>query len=396
MKKPLRQLAALGGTPAFESAVPVGQLYFPAWRQYEAVFRDIFDREYYTNHGPLAQQAEAQLAEFLGVKNVVCVTNATIGLIMAATALSLSGRVIVPAFTFVATAQSLTWAGLEPVFCDVDPLTHHMTPEAVEPLLDHSISAILGVNLWGGTCDPTLFEDLAESHDVTLYFDSAQAFGCELNGRRLGAFGTLEVFSFHATKILGTAEGGCVCTDDDDLAARLRNIRSSYGAGRPVPVPITTNGRFSEAQAALCILALDDFEERRRHNQLVRQIYRDGFENMLGFQMIEPPTVDRSNEQCAVFDVDPERFGLDRDTLWRSLKAEGIVARRYFYPGLHRVPPYVDSGAPPSLPNTDYLCNHVLQLPVGALVQLATAEKIVQLVADIRDQAEFLRNVLKS
>src|ERR1700739_1338820 len=237
--RPAADLALLGAAPEFETSIPVGQLYFPSWPRYEQALRAIFARQYYTNHGPLAQQLEARLCEFLGLRHAVCVANATIGLLMAVKALDLSGKVVVPAFTFAASAQALTWAGVEPAFCDVDLRMHQITPESAAQAIGPDVSAILAVNLWGDCCKPLELQRLADRRGIELFFDSAHAFGCRTGGIAIGNFGSIEVFSFHATKVLSATEGGCVCTNDDRLAARLRNIRSSYGAGPAVEVPLT-------------------------------------------------------------------------------------------------------------------------------------------------------------
>ena len=202
--------ALFGSPPAFSQPLPVGQLYFPSWERYEEAFRGVFARQYYTDYGPLNQQLEQKLQQFLGVKHAICVTNATVALAMLPDALELHGKVILPAFTFIASAQSLSWAGLEPVFCDVDQDTHQLDLKQVAALIDEDVSAIMGVHLWGGACQPTALAELAEAHGVQLYFDAAHAFGCAVDGVRIGNFGRAEVFSFHATKILSATEGGCI------------------------------------------------------------------------------------------------------------------------------------------------------------------------------------------
>ena len=188
-------------------------------------------------------------------------TNATIGLVMAAKALGLRGGVVVPSFTFIASAQALTWAGLEPVFCDVDPSTHQVTVETVGRALEAHrgsgvpITGILGVNSGEVLARWVALEALADEHGLLLLFDSAQGVGSAVGGRPLGGFGELEVFSFHATKILKQTEGGCVCTDDDDLAVRLRSLRSDDGGNTPVPGTALAAASFSEAQAAIGLIS---------------------------------------------------------------------------------------------------------------------------------------------
>ena len=375
--------ALFGVAPALAAPLPVGQLYFPDWARYETAMRALFARGWYTNHGPLAQQLEARLAERMKVRHVVCVTNATLGLIMACEALGLTGKVIVPAFTFIATVQALSWAGLEPVFCDVDPHTHQITAERVAPLVDAQTRAILAVNLWGDACPAAPLQALADRHGLKLFFDSAHAMGCEIGGVPVGNFGSCEVFSFHATKVFSTVEGGCIATNDDALAARLRNIRSSYGAGPAVDVVKTSNGRLSEAQAAIGLMNLDDLDASLANNRALFAQYRQGLHGVPGLTLIEPRHANKTNHQYVVCEIDEAAFGLSRDALLGLLKAENIVARRYFHPGAHRSVPYVDSlpQFADALPETDRLNGRLLQLPSGALVRPEHVAAICERIA---------------
>lgn len=386
--------ALLGGSPHFPQAIPVGQLYFPSWERYETTMRAIFERGWYTNHGPLAQALEQRLARFFGVRHAITTTNGTIGLVMAAKALGLTGKVVVPGFTFVATAQAMTWAGLDVVFCDVDRTTHQVTPETVAPVLDDDVTAIVAVNLWGGACDPVRMASFAREVGVRLFFDSAHGAGVVVDGTPLGGFGDLEVFSFHATKIVSASEGGCVCTNDDDLAARLRNIRSSYGAGPPVDVPLTSNGRFSEAQAALALMSLDDYSRNRSHNEELVRLYSVGLEAVPGIRVVLPSGAAESNYQYAVVEVDKAGFGMTRDALVAVLRSENLLARRYFHPGVHRTVPYCHDprSANLVLPNTERLSETLLQLPVGALVTRDIAQRAVELIAAAHRHARLLLN----
>lgn len=387
-------LAILGAQPAFDSPVPIGQLYFPSWQRYESAFRDIFERQYYTNQGPLAQRLEERLQEFLGVKHAICVSNATIGLIMMPDALGLSGKVILPSFSFAASAQSLSWAGLRPVFCDIDPDSHQIAADRIGALIDENVSAIMGVNLWGGACDLKALAEVAEENGIQLYFDSAHGFGCAADGISLGNFGRAEVFSFHATKILNATEGGCICTNDDELAARLRNIRSSYGAGRFVEVVKTANGRMSEAQAAIALMSLDDFPENRENNEALYRLYAARLKDIPGLCLVEPSGVSRSNYQYVVCTVDEREFGLGRDLLIETLKAENVIARRYFYPGLHRCIPYATDFPQylDRLPDTDRLCASCIQFPIGALVSADGVERICKILVSAHRLSARIRS----
>ncbi|BCF98823.1 dTDP-4-dehydro-6-deoxyglucose aminotransferase [Paraburkholderia sp. PGU19] len=367
-------LAIFGTAPPLPRRVPLGQHHFPSWDRYESAFRDIFERQYYTNHGPLAQALEARIADLLQVGHAMCVTNATIALALSAQALGFRGRVVVPAFSFVGTAQSLAWADVEVAFCDVSRETGHLTPELVEPYLRDGATGVLGVNLWGGAADVERLQRLADSYGVPLYFDSAHAFGCEIAGRPIGGFGRLEVLSFHSSQILSATEGAVICTNDDDLAAHIRNIRSNYGMGRPVPVGKTGNGRMSEAQAAVALLNLDDLPELMEQNIRQFDAFAAQLSDIPGLRIVEPQQVSKSNYQNVICEIDEHAFGLSRDALIAVLDAENVEAGGDRGLGAARRDFTI------ALPHTEHWRNSILQLPIGALVDEALIERIANVI----------------
>ncbi len=390
-------LAFLGGKAKFSTPLHAGQMNLPKWEHFEKAFRDIFYRRYYTNHGPLAQELEDRLADFFGVRHVVAMTNGTIARMLAAKALNLTGKVIVPAFTFAATVQSLIWAGVEPLFCDVDPQTHVLTPELVAPLLDEpDVSAILPVHLWGNICDTEALEELAQRKGIPVYYDAAHAFGCTRKGRKAGCHGALEIFSFHKTKVFSTVEGGCVCTDDDDIAARLRNLRSSYGRRISVDIPINGNGRFSEAQAAMGLLGLEDYPSIMAANKARFELYKELLGNIPGIRILQPVSGEEYNYQYVVLEINSQTFGLTRDQLIRLLEAENILIRRYSMTGMQYCTP--DTECYPhildALPITGMLCECVMQLCSGQAVSLQDVFATCELITFIYNNAGSLRMVL--
>jgi dTDP-4-amino-4,6-dideoxygalactose transaminase len=391
-----KSFAICGAEAIFDVPIPIGQLYFPSWDRYEASMRGIFERQYYTNNGPLLTKLEDKLQEFFDVKHVVCVTNGTFGLMIAAEALELSGKVILPSFTFIASAQSLSWAGVEPVFCDVDPSTHQLAIDRLDALIDDQVTGIMGVNLWGDACDPEKLEQYAKDRGLKLYFDSAHAFGCEINGKKIGGFGDLEVFSFHATKVLSATEGGCVCTNDDGLANRLRSIRPSYGDATPTEIVKVANARMSEAQAAIALLSLEDFEVNRKNNENLFGIYDEMLHLIPGIKLVKPRGVTRSNYQYVVCEIDRENFGISRDSLIEVLKAENVMARRYFYPGTHNSAEYRNNLSlyDNSLSVTNYLSDVCIQLPIGAMVDSNTVRKICEVIDKAHHNADYLQSFL--
>jgi dTDP-4-amino-4,6-dideoxygalactose transaminase len=396
--KRVSDLAVFGGSPSFDLHLPVGQLNFPEWERIEKSFRAIFDRQWYTNHGPLTQELEQKLGHFFGVRHALCMTNATIGLLITAAAMEVKGKVLTPAYTFVATGQSLLWAGLEPVFCDVDPDTHLISMDRLESLVGPDIGAVLGVHLWGNPCNITELEQLTSRCSIPLFFDAAQAFGSEYHGRKVGQFGDAEVFSFHATKVFNSMEGGCVCTNDDTLAARIRNIRSSYGAGPPVNVPQTGNGRFSEAQAAMALLSLEDFPKNLARNRRFSALYRENLKDVPGIRW--PSRLDKtsSNDQYIVIEIDEASFGLTRDNLCAILHAENVGCRRYFTPGVHRTKPFKEwfPQFQNSLPVTDRLCRSVMQLPSGGFVSDTAINTVCEIIRFVQSEAGTVRTMLKA
>ena len=382
----IKNLAHLGGTPEFADPLPVGQLYFPTWDNYQSAMQGIFDRQYYTNHGRMVQLLEQKLADFLGVKHALCVTNATIGLMMAAQALDLSGKVLVPSHTFIASPLSLWWCGLEPVFCDVDLTTHHMTPQTLDNALEDAItpdvSAVLGVHLWGSCANVPEITEWAQGHNLKIYWDCAQAMGCSINNQPVGSFGAIEVFSLHATKVVSAGEGGCITTNDDDLAHKLRSIRSSYGVGKSVPIVKTSNGRMSEFQAAIALLSLEDYDKNVAHNATLRGIYEENLQDIAGITLEPLHGVTKSSQKSIIIRVDKKTYGLSRDDLMHALTAENVLARRYFYPGGHRTEQFAKCTHTP-LPNTDILSDTILVLPIGARISGDDVYRICQLIKKI-------------
>lgn len=392
LKLKVDDLAIFSDKPIFQNTIPVGQLNMPKWELFETKFRDIFERQYYTNQGPLVDEFEEKLQNYLGVKHAICMVNATIALIISAKAMGLTGKVICPAFTFIATAQSLSWANLEPVFCDIDPSTHQMSTEFVSNMIDDEVSAILGVHLWGNPCSPGELENIAEKNNIQIYFDAAHAFGCSFSNKKVGNFGKLEVFSFHATKILNATEGGCVCTNDDYIASKLRNIRSSYGAREAVDIPFTGNGRMSEAQAAMGLLSLDEIETNIKRNGSHFDIYKQELSSVNGISVISPSVNDVNNYQYMVIVISKNDFGLSRDDLHKILQAENISCRKYFSPGIHRSIPYCRDlpGYIDILPNTDEISNSVMQLPLGQQLTNSCIYKICEIIKFSHENATEL------
>ncbi len=391
LKRYLWQLALFGGQPAFRQALHVGRPNVPEGETREALLqsiRDILDRRWLTNHGPLVHEFEREVARIVGVRQAIAVCNGTQGLQVAAKACGLTGEVIVPAFTFIATAHSLSWIGLKPVFADVDPVTHTIDPEHIEELITPRTSGIVATHLWGTPCQVEQLERLAHHYRLQVIYDAAHAFGCSHRGKMIGTFGRAEVFSFHATKFVNAFEGGVITTNDDDLARRLRLMTHFGFADYDQVVDIGTNAKMSEVSAAMGLASLKMMDKIVAANQANYVAYVSGLAGLPGVRLLPFAQNELRNYQYVVMELNGA--SLSRDQLLRVLWSEGIRARRYFYPGCHRQEPYLSCAAsrPVALPVTERLADSVIVLPTGTAL---TPEQIAEICAIIKlalEQAE--------
>jgi len=364
------RLALFGAPPAFAERLHVGRPNIGSRARLMERFDDLLDRRWLTNDGPYVLEFERRIAALLGVRNVVAMCNATVALEIAIRALGLTGEVIVPSFTFVATAHALQWQQITPVFCDVDPHTHNIDPQRVEELVTPRTTGIIGVHLWGRPANAAALGEIAARRRLRLMFDAAHAFGCSAGGRMIGSLGDAEVFSFHATKFLNSGEGGAVTTGDDELVNRMRLMRNFGFAGYDEVVYVGTNGKMSELSAAMGLTSLDAMDEFIAVNRANHAAYAAALEGIPGVTLLRYDDRERSNFQYVVVDVEEAEAGLSRDELQQVLQAEQVMARRYFYPGVHRMEPY-RSYFPQAglvLPETERLARRVLTLPTGTAV----------------------------
>ncbi|HEX2042309.1 MAG TPA: aminotransferase class I/II-fold pyridoxal phosphate-dependent enzyme [Acidimicrobiales bacterium] len=382
-KRRLSDLAIFGGPPLAPLPLHVGR---PNLGDKSRVLRrisDILDRRWLTNGGPLVQELEETLADFLQVEHFIATSNGTLALEIATRATSMTNQVIVPAFTFVATPHSLTWQGLEPMFCDVRPATHLLDTEAVERAINPSCTGIVGVHLWGRACDVEALQAIARAHGVSLVYDAAHAFACSHRGRRLGNFGDAEVFSFHATKFVNGFEGGAIATNDPEVAAKARLMRNFGFSGYDQVDSIGTNAKMHEASAAMLLTSFEAIDDIIDHNRQIYNEYKYRLEGIPGIGLLRYDETEHNNYQYIVLEVDAAESALGRDDLMRVLWAENVLARRYFYPGCHRMEPY-RSRPPdkrPVLPATEWLADRVVTMPTGQELTLEAVRDICDVIA---------------
>jgi len=397
-KKAINDLAIYCGQPAFKDKLHVGRPNIGNRQHLLNLMNNMLDRKWLSNEGPYVQELENKIAEYLGVKHCVAMCNGTIALEIAIRALGLKGEVIVPSFTFIATAHSLQWQEITPVFCDIDPQTHHLDPQKVEEMITPRTCGILGVHTWGKPCNIAALSDVAEKHDLRLLFDAAHAFGCSYNGRMIGNFGRAEVFSFHATKFFNTFEGGAVVTNDDDLAAKMRLMKNFGFAGYDNVIYIGTNGKMNEATAAMGLTNLESLDEFISINRRNYECYNSCLSDLPGIKILQYDDHEKQNYQYIVIEIDEFKTGLSRDELLKVLHAENILARRYFYPGCHRMEPYRSyfPHAHLLLPVTEEVAKRVMVLPTGSSISPQSINIICRIIRLAVENGKHVREKLSN
>jgi dTDP-4-amino-4,6-dideoxygalactose transaminase len=347
----------------FKKTFHVGRPNIPQKSKLLSKFSEVLDSEWLTNNGPMVTQLEHKIQRYLGVKHCVCVCNATIGLELLQRALDLKGEVIIPSFTFIATANSLRWQKIKPVFCDIKADTHLIDPDCIEELITEKTSAILAVPIWGQACNYNKLVKIAKKHKLKLIFDSAHAFGCKVGEKFIGGFGDAEVFSFHATKVFSTGEGGAITTNSDELAEKLRFMRNFGFDGFDRTIGLGTNAKMSEFAAAYGLASLEELESVINFNKNNYTTYIKEFENLDEIEFLKYSSKNSSNYQYIVAIISE----LYRDNLVEFFHNEKILVRKYFYPGCHKLEPYFSDTRYMNcvLPKTDNISSKVIVFPNG-------------------------------
>jgi dTDP-4-amino-4,6-dideoxygalactose transaminase len=381
-KSNLNDFAIFGGRPAFTERVHVGRPNLGNRQRLLERFNALLDARWFSNHGPLVQEFEERIAEAVGAEHCIATCNATIALELVTRALELSGEVIVPSFTFIATAHALRWLGLTPVFCDVTLRDCTIDAGYAERLITPRSTAILGVHLWGRPCAVDRLSELALKHNLKLIFDAAHAFGCSANGRMIGNFGTAEVFSFHATKIINSFEGGAIITNNSELAAKVRLMRNFGFAGYDNVIQLGINGKMSEPSAAMGLTSLESLEDFVAANRRNYEQYQRELNGLKGVELLPYDETERCNYQYITLRINEEPTRISRNDLCKILCAENVLARRYFHPGCHKVQPYCSDPAfvREPLPNTETLAASVLSLPTGPTLDASDIGTLCEII----------------
>ena len=390
MKNDWRDLAWFGGKPLFAEPRHVGCPNVGDRHKLFQRLEGVLDRKWLSNDGPLVQAFEKEVAREAGVHHAVAMSSGTSALELCLRALDLKGEVLLPSCTFVATAHAVLEAGLTPRFCDVDQGSANLSPQSVREAITPQTAAILGVHLFGVASHVDELQGLANDAQIPLIFDASHALGATYRGRRVGSMGRAEVFSFHATKFVNAFEGGAVVTHDEDLARSLRQLRNFGFDSSGEVCRWGTNAKMSEVAAAMGLTSLESQDEFLQVNQSHDRRYRKFLAGVEGLEWLHPVAKERSNHQYVVLRIN--RCGLERDTLMRLLTAENVFARRYFYPGVHRMEPYRTLSPAASLPVTEQLLSQTLCLPTGTGMSDEDVEQVCHLIRWILERSDSIRS----
>ena len=351
---------------------------------------EIWDSQWLTNGGPKHQKLEKELKEFLEVPNISLFNNGTIALIVAIQSLRLSGEVITTPFTFPATVHVLPWNNIEPIFCDIDPETLTIDAEKIEKLITPKTTGILGVHVYGMPCNVKVIQEIAQRYGLKVIYDAAHAFGAEIDGIPIGTFGDISMFSFHATKLFHTIEGGALTFCDPYLKPRI-DLLKNFGIKNEEEVIMPgINGKLNEIQAAMGLINLKLVNIEREKRQRIVETYKKNLSDIKGLKIFEITGNVKNSYQYYVVRISDD-FGMNRDQLHDELKKYNVISRKYFYPlcSDYNCYRHIPTANTQNLPIASKVVKEVLCLPLYGALELGDVEKICQLIKGIQKNGAY-------
>lgn len=372
-------------------AITVTQPHLPPLEEFLPYLEQIWTSKVLTNGGPFHRQLEAGLAAFLGVPHVCLFANATVALVTALQALRISGEVITTPYSFVATAHSLLWNGIKPVFVDIDPLTCNIDPEKIEAAITPQTTAIMPVHCYGRPCDTEAIQRIADNYNLKVIYDAAHAFGVQHQGQSVLNAGDMSILSFHATKVFNTFEGGAIICQDLRTKQHIDHLKNFGFVNEVTVVAAGINGKMSEFNAALGLLQLKHMPAVLERREQIDALYRERLAAIDGIETPAWPAQDRVNWSYFPIRVKPG-FALSRDALYETLKQQGIAGRRYFYPLISEFPMYrgLPSAQAALLPHATEASREVICLPQYPGLTDADVHRVCDAIALAASEATAL------
>ncbi len=342
----------------------VTRAYLPPFEEYVEEIRDIWDSHWLTNMGDKHNALEDKLSEYLKVDNISLFSNGHMALELLIQAFGLTGEVITTPFTFISTTHAIVRNGLTPVFCDIDPVSYTIDASKIEELITDKTSAIIPVHVYGNICDVEAIEGIARRHGLKVIYDAAHGFGVEYKGRGIGSYGDASMFSFHATKVYNTIEGGAVAYTDEEIGRRLYNLKNFGIRNEEEVEAVGANAKLNEFSAAMGLCNLKHVGEEIDKRKRIAELYNAKLDGVKGIRHLVIPEGVKSNYAYYPIMIDAEVYGKTRDEIFDALAGRGIHTRKYFYPITTDYECYSDIYDSSRTPVAKRIADGILCLPI--------------------------------
>lgn len=384
----MQKKAHLAQIRPFEDPIYITRPVLPPISELSRKLEEIWESQWLTNQGNQHQILEREIKKILKVPAVSLFNNGTIALIVACQSLDLTGEVITTPFTFPATPHVLTWNRLKPVFCDIDPVTMNIDADKIESLITPRTSAILAVHVFGTPCDVKKIEKIARKHSLKVIYDAAHAFGVEINGKGIANFGDISMFSFHATKLFHTAEGGALVYRNKKYKKKI-DLLKNFGIANEETVTMPgINGKMNELQAALGLVVLKHIGKEWKKREMIRNMYTKQLSGIEGISFLPEMNSVRRSNQYFIVRINEKMFGKSRDFIYNELKKYNVFSRKYFYPLCSQYKCYsnLPSAKKEILPVANKIVKEVLALPFYGGLSVADVKKISLIIKSFQDK----------
>ncbi|MGM0823654.1 MAG: DegT/DnrJ/EryC1/StrS family aminotransferase [Pseudomonadota bacterium] len=362
-----------------DKPIYVTEPYLPPLEEFIPYLEKIWESKRLTNNGPMHQQLEDDLCEYLGVPEIALFNNGTIALLTALQALRITGEVITTPFSFVATAHALTWNCITPVFVDIDPNTFNLDPTKIEAAITPQTTAIMPVHCYGNPCDVKAIQEIADKYNLKVIYDAAHAFGVKDEGGSILRHGDLSAISFHATKVFNTFEGGAIICPDKKTKQHINNLKNFGIVDEVTIVAPGINGKMSEVNAAFGLLQLQHIDKALENRKSVDNYYRDALKKTPGISLLNPLSLEKHNFSYFPILIEKD-YPLSRDQLHSLLKENNIHARRYFHPLISNTTQYHNATKKNNLKVAKLISSKVICLPIFPGIESDSLSRTVSVI----------------
>ena len=365
-----------------DKTILVTQPLMPSYDDFCDKLKEVWNNRWFTNNGPFHMEFQCKLKEYFNVENVSLFCNGHLALYTALSVLELSGEVITTPYSFSSTTHAICQCGLTPVFCDINPNDYTIDVNKIEELITDKTSAILAVHVYGNVCDVKEIDRIAKKYNLKVIYDAAHAFGEKIDGRSIAEYGDISMFSFHATKVFNTVEGGAIICHSNEMKQKIDKLRNFGFCSETEIEGIGINGKMDEIRAAFGLLNLRNIDNAILARKKITQRYKDALNDIEGIKFLTFPENTVQNYSHFPIFINEDKYGISRDMLYYKLKENNILSRRYFYPLITSFKPYSDipSAKPENLPIANNLANSVICLPLYPHLSEEDQNRIINLI----------------